>query len=58
MMNTDALQDFTLGVSNGYIELRAGGALAIRQSRLELSGLTVEEALRVLVGRYEATGCD
>lgn len=57
LMNSDALQNYTLGVSNGYIELRNGGAAAVRLPRLGFSGLTVEEALRVLVGRYEAGEC-
>ncbi len=55
-MDSGEMQDYTIGLSNGYIELRSCGVLATRHSQWGLSDLTVKETLRVLVGRFEATG--
>lgn len=53
----DAELDFAVRISGDSIDLLAGGALAIRAGAAEFASVTVGEALRLLVSRYEAGGC-
>ena len=53
----DTKLDFSLRICGGSIDLLAGGALAISAGAAEFASVTVGEALRLLVARYEAGGC-
>ena len=50
--------DFAVSLSGGNIELRAGGgALLISTGAAEFAAVTVGEALRLLIARYDNGGC-